>query len=836
MDIKNRLQFLHCDKLFTDSQSAKNWVTTQSIVEFPTLYGEPIVLKYGNESNPDIILAIGSVGIGKANTANKTYFIDTATLDRDIQAVSGVVSGISSSITEIKEAIKTIKKEAVFGFKDSKTISFTKVSNDNDESGKTYQADLIIKDETGDNANILCITNNGIYGSVNLTFDKSANKLNFYRTLTNGTIENKEIQLEAAKLLQKAYYDELTEEIVLIFTIAGKTETEEVRIPVRGLIEEWNVDNTNKTVTLTKEINSGVTVDKLSADVNLVGKGVGHNILEKVNSLNGYALQVVGTAENIYYDDNYNVQTKIKAFENKDTEILSALTEEISNRQKEDKQLQINIDNTNAKLNIVSSQCNNNTSGLANEIIRAKENETALSGITDIIKNNLNDEINRAVTSETKLKTDISNEQTRALNNENSISTELNSEIERARSEEDLLKGLVNKNLASIETIKINLSAETASRISSDNDEKTARIAGDEAEKAARMSADDDEKTARIAGDEKEKTDRIAADNIEVTNRINAIADEATQRTVADNEEKSNRIASDEAEKAARIFSDTQEQAARIAADENEQAARIAAINEEISNRQKADQAERDERVTADATEIANRIASDETEKQERIASDNTLKNNITAEQTRAENAEHALSDLIGTNIDGLIIKSIEPESEIISKTYVLQDKNGNIKGEKINVLKDQFLKSVTYDTGTKILTFVFTLSDGTDLTQNIDLTTLIDTYDGNNLILKNYVKGTDKGSIVNTDSANIAFGKVENRIDDISKSEITSVTADSSDKSIIFSIDTTTDNTVKIDGKIQLFKEEGIDNALELKKDNDNIGLFVSTDFGTWE
>jgi hypothetical protein len=92
-----------------------------------------------------------------------------------------------------------------------------------------------------------------------------------------------------------------------------------------------------------------------------------------------------------------------------------------------------------------------------------------------------------------------------------------------------------------------------------------------------------------------------------------------------------------------------------------------------------------------------------------------------------------------------------------------LQDKDGNIKGDKINILKDQLLDSVTYDTGTKILTFTFILSNGSKSIQSIDLTSLIDTYDGKNIILKDFSKGTDNGDIVNTDSANIAFRKLEN-------------------------------------------------------------------------
>ena len=61
---------------------------------------------------------------------------------------------------------------------------------------------------------------------------------------------------------------------------------------------------------------------------------------------------------------------------------------------------------------------------------------------------------------------------------------------------------------------------------------------------------------------------------------------------------------------------------------------------------------------------------------------------------------------------------------------------NGKSAGT-IDIPKDQFLKSVSFDPETNVLTFVFSTSDG-DVTTEIDLTGLIDTYnagDGLNLV-----------------------------------------------------------------------------------------------------
>ena len=81
----NRLQFVHCDTCFENSSKAREYVNGELISnKRPALYAEPMVLKYGNPSNPNILLAIGSVGDGKTQTVdNKVFFIDFAQLDID---------------------------------------------------------------------------------------------------------------------------------------------------------------------------------------------------------------------------------------------------------------------------------------------------------------------------------------------------------------------------------------------------------------------------------------------------------------------------------------------------------------------------------------------------------------------------------------------------------------------------------------------------------------------------------------------------------------------------------------------------------------------------------
>ena len=80
---KNRLQLVHCDKLFANAEEAYEYINSDlnKIIK-PTLFAEPMVLKYGDEKNPNIILGIGAVGDGKTQSLNnKVYFIDFNKID-----------------------------------------------------------------------------------------------------------------------------------------------------------------------------------------------------------------------------------------------------------------------------------------------------------------------------------------------------------------------------------------------------------------------------------------------------------------------------------------------------------------------------------------------------------------------------------------------------------------------------------------------------------------------------------------------------------------------------------------------------------------------------------
>ena len=107
---KNRLQFVHHDELFSTREDAMNYVNGQLIqIDRPALYAEPMILKYGDEEKPNIILAIGSVGDGKTMSINnKVFFIDLANTEESIEKLKEQVDKNTEDIKNIKELVSTI--------------------------------------------------------------------------------------------------------------------------------------------------------------------------------------------------------------------------------------------------------------------------------------------------------------------------------------------------------------------------------------------------------------------------------------------------------------------------------------------------------------------------------------------------------------------------------------------------------------------------------------------------------------------------------------------------------------------------------------------------------
>lgn len=353
----NRLQFVHCDTLFATRDEAKAYVGGQLIsIDRPALYAEPMVLKYGSEENPNILLAIGSVGDGKSqSTNNKVFFIDLAHVNESIEEILDMVEVMGEDVAEIQALIQNVIKSCgldenggyvaddneiikmakslseadhllaermiknTLNVEDTSSVDLTLDAQDN---GSTLSAKVnLAPTKVVDNIvldNILLSEENGIFTYVNVAFDEKTDILTF---TVNG--KKAEYQLPHEVHLKSGIYNKETEAIELTLN-----NDEVISVSVSTLIDEWGVldaDAQNSPIVLSK---THVAYDNtthdyenfrdiLSADVRIATKDEKpYNIL-KADETNNKYLYVDGTAQNIVCRDKNgklsNVQDVLNA-------------------------------------------------------------------------------------------------------------------------------------------------------------------------------------------------------------------------------------------------------------------------------------------------------------------------------------------------------------------------------------------------------------------------------------------------------------------------------------------------------------------------------------------
>lgn len=98
-------------------------------------------------------------------------------------------------------------------------------------------------------------------------------------------------------VVESATYDSATESIIIVFHLLDGT-TDEVRIDLHNLIEEWVIKNDypHKVVELARERNTSGGADLLSADVRI------SNTLRNILTKDGNSLLVDGSSDNIIYE------------------------------------------------------------------------------------------------------------------------------------------------------------------------------------------------------------------------------------------------------------------------------------------------------------------------------------------------------------------------------------------------------------------------------------------------------------------------------------------------------------------------------------------------------
>ena len=373
MENNNRLQFIHCDTLFATREEAKAYITGGDFITItrPSLYAEPMVLKYGDANNPNIILAIGSVGDGETPSMNnKVFLIDFAELQESIKAIESDKGNTESEVDSLKGTLNKViaacglSAEGVYvkssnellqdanslseadealakAVKDNydELSSLIKSNNFKAESSSSIYHQLtetedgnVLKSEvklapykTIGNVNlpnVILSEGEGLYTNVRMSYDEEANTINFG---VNDSVNSFKLPDEVH--LVSGEYDTDSESLVLTLS-----NDEKVSINLSKLIGEWTVlgDKSETPIVLTKKEVTSVDMlrgasdyqDVLNADVRLadeVYSEVKDNILTRYNK---NTLYVKGTADNIkFYDANGNETTVQDALRNAKTKI-----------------------------------------------------------------------------------------------------------------------------------------------------------------------------------------------------------------------------------------------------------------------------------------------------------------------------------------------------------------------------------------------------------------------------------------------------------------------------------------------------------------------------------
>ena len=825
------LQFLHHEEVFATRELALKYLA--DFYKPYSLDAEPVIVKYGDIANPDVILAFGTanaapggfyvIDMTKANEQIE-YLVEQTEHDKDeldniAQRLSEVVAAAGFDVDEnkitnkisykpdsnddvigtavtIAEAVDLLSKYAQSGFADNElSVEDTKgvrlIYSVNPNGGKTLKAEINVStdgdsDGLGFNDNIIGIKADGVYAAAHLSYDDVRHELVF----TTSGYKNGRFQDDA--IVQRVNLGKHTKLVA---------------------------DNENHTVKLTISENESNYTTTLSADVQISSNE--DNILEVKDN----KLAVIGRAKNIKYGDSNvagaldnhknklnELETKVESssksahIEGGQTDTLETVINTLSDGGANitgnvrlgaansivvrngglEANITVDVDTASNKLIVTignqtiekvlpgvelfqSAEYNDDNEELIitfktgntlvipiHSIIHTWETKNSqnspitltkttvtggvdtLSGILELrsTDNLLGIENGKLYASENIINTKIANETTRATNAEttlqNNISalqTDVNSrfetqaeniadvrdsvitERERATEAENEIRGKAEHadELAKESKLLANEANSTATSVSEGLIETNANLAA--------LSTTINEYKADTNTKFTETNANVSSNTNAINNLTSALANERTERTNADVE--INGIINTVKDS---VVAETQRAgAAEVALGE-----RITTLSDkEAHDIEDVRHLIEDETARAKSAENANAVRIDE------------VNEKISAEATRAKAAEEANANAI-TSLTTEVNKKIEEVT--VEKNSDLQyfiNVDG-VKVGEINIPKDQFFKSASYDSELKIITLTFITENGEQSVQ-LNVADLVDTYTaGNGLSVSN--------------------------------------------------------------------------------------------------
>ena len=312
--------------------------------------------------------------------------------------------------------------------------------------------------------NVIKLNSDGLYAGVDLDyhFESGTSKNVLVFKTTNGT---KTFDLKTNSVIDKIYYDQIREAIIIEYTVNGQ-RMPDVVIPVHDLIDEWRVsENTNGAIKLSKFRESGATQDVLYAE-SIISEHE-DNILVNDNG----ALYVSNAQIEQNKADIASLGDRMNVAESDIDSLENALAAEISRAEGEEQRIEEKLDR---EISRSTTDDNNLWESLRAEVARSTAKDVEHDGqIAEEIQraknaeHALHDEIveeaTSRVSSDTALDTKINSEITRATNVESSLTAAITSERERAIAKEAEL-------VAEDERLSNAITAETAARQQGDAD------------------------------------------------------------------------------------------------------------------------------------------------------------------------------------------------------------------------------------------------------------------------------------------------------------------------------------------------------------------------------
>ncbi len=177
------------------------------------------------------------------------------------------------------------------------------------------------KGASNDSTNIIYEKADGYYSTATLKYLNKENKLVFTTSNVTGGTSVEEIKLNSVEAFKKIVYDPVTETLIIMY-VDGNGDIQECDVPIGEMMQDWEWDilNDGHNVKLHKQRVVGGN-DKVSADVAIYEDP--DNILVDKN----HELFVKGTADNIRYGRNGNVNDELDKLNANDASINAKLTE-----------------------------------------------------------------------------------------------------------------------------------------------------------------------------------------------------------------------------------------------------------------------------------------------------------------------------------------------------------------------------------------------------------------------------------------------------------------------------------------------------------------------------